>query len=727
MESDTRDVHDTHLDVTTLNRFADGVLPRRSAATAREHLRSCAVCCREVQIIRTLSAAIRAVPAPRPPDALFDELFLEAPKAAAVIPLALPRGRVAAFSRRLLLSAAAGLTVVVAAVVLLTVRPDRVMAGASTLSLEWEAPGALALEYQTPSPLAAEPALRVRMRYWVPNSLRFAQTEPGYAVVELPREEPGLFSGAVELPPGTAYAVAAIEDVDGEHIDTDFGRFWEYLETDAEGRPTLQARRYQLLATSELSVARVADVAEVAAQQFPEQPEFAVRQMLFTQSAVRPASRDAFLREHAERLVALDHAAREGHPGPVELDALHRYATLLDRPDLASHWSDQLVNRYPRHGAAALVRLQLIVSAPVTTQETLEDLEESWAMTGAPATAQVGLRLSIESGDPALTETWLDRHSAAPVFRDRTYDTEIARDMVVVPALRPLAEAWILDRLAAARGEMGLERPLDQNRLNAQAEASERHARLNLYLARLRLARGQLATAIEAAERSVEQVWRPEVFVQAAEIHQAAGSDLRAAELLALALVDPVAPLNPRPPADGTGAVPEPSDGQLAAARATMYQGVTAVQLDEQVNLGARLRSSTGEETTLREATRGRIVLVVMASRPDFVPDDALSLLAGNSPRLEAAGVETLLVAQRAAPGPLQRDRFDSRFVRDVGYEVWSSLRAWREVQYFVLDPGGKLRYRGENLELALRVSLVLATRAEASVDAVLNRKDSHT
>ena len=155
-------------------------------------------------------------------------------------------------------------------------------------------PGTLALEYETPSPLAAEPALRARVRFWVPDSLRFAQTEPGYAVVELSREQPGLFSGVLELPQSTAYAVAVVEDIDGEYIDTDFGRLWEYFNTDAAGRPTLQARRYQLLATSELSVARAAEVAEAAASEFPEQPEFSVRQMLFMQSAVPSGSRAVF-------------------------------------------------------------------------------------------------------------------------------------------------------------------------------------------------------------------------------------------------------------------------------------------------------------------------------------------------------------------------------------------------------------------------------------------------
>ena len=645
------DAHEVHIDDRTLNRFADGGLTERASDAVRLHLGSCAACRREVQLIRALSAAIRAVPTPKPPDELFGELFPEAPKTPSVMPLAAPQRKLASFSRGLVLSGAAFLMALIAAVVVWTVGPDRVMAGSSTLRLHWEDPAALTLEYETISPLGAEPGVRARLRYWVPDSLRFAQTEPGYGVVELSRDEPGLFSGAIDLPPGTAYAVAAVEDLDGDYIDTDFGRFWEYFETDAEGRPTLDARRYQLLATSELSVARAAAVAEEAASQFPEQPEFWVRQLLFAQEAVPPASRDAFLREHAARLTELDRAAREGSPGPVELDALHRYASLLDRPDLASYWSDQLISRAPRHGAAALVRLQSIVGSPVTNRGKLEGLEESWAATGAPTTAQVGLQYAIELADSVLARKWLDRHAAGSVFRDLTYDTEVAGEMMVVPALWPLAEAWILDRLADSRDEVGRERPLDQSRRNFRAEANQRRARLNLYLARISLARGQLTAAIDAAERSVEQTWSPEVFLQAAEIHRSAGSDLRAVELLALSLVDPITPLSPRPSAVRSGAFREPSEAQLAAALMTMAERVTSALLDEQVDLNARVRSTIGAETTLREAVRGRLVLVVQALRPDLIPDETLSLLDANSERLGSAGVETLLIAQQPAPG----------------------------------------------------------------------------
>ena len=711
----------THIDDQTLNRYADGVLPEPSATAVRLHLRSCAVCRREVQLIRELSAALRAVPTPKPPDGLFEEIFPVETESAAPIPLVGAQAQPVAFSRRLILSAGACVVALIAAVLVLTVGPDRAMAGSSTLRFDREEPGALTLRYQTISPLAAEPTLRARLRYWVPDSLRFGQTEPGYSAVELTPEEPGFFSGAFALPPDAAYAVAVVEDLDGNYIDNDFGRFWEYLETDSEGRPTLQARRYQLLATSELSVARAAAVAEEAASQFPEQPEFWVRQMLFAQGTVPPESRDAFLREHAARLTELDRVAREEQPGPVELDALHRYATLLGRPGLASYWSSQLVSRYPRHGAAALVRLQSITRSSVPARRQLEDLEAAWAGTGAPTIAQVGLRLSIELADPDLTRKWLDRHAAGSALRDLTYDTEVAGDMLAAPALWPLAETWILDRLSDGRDEMGPERPLDQSGRNFRAEASQRHARLNLYLARLFLARGQLMDAVDATEQSVRQTWSPEIFLEAAEIHESVGSDRRAAELLALSLVDPVTPWTPRPRADGLGAVPEPSEEQLAVAQTTLYERVTSALLDEHVDLRARLRSEAGEETTLREAVRGKLVLVVQASRSDFVPDAAVALLDVNSEHLLAAGVRTLLVEQQSAPITRGRSGFDSSFYHDVRLEAWDSLRAWRDVQYIVLDASGRLRYRGEDLETALRISLVLSTRGFASPDALLD------
>ncbi len=707
------DRRNEHLDDLTLSRFADGELSVRSSRRVRSHLRSCEACREEVQFIRTLSAAIRSIPSPKPPDELFDDLFRQEPDGAAVVQFRAPQRRWSALSRVPFLSAWAVLPVLIAVVLALAVGTDRVMAGSSSLSLQWEEPDELALQYETVS-FAAESRLRARLRYWVPDSLRYGQTASGYAVVELSGRGPGVFSGAVDLPPGTAYAVAAVEDLAGTYIDTDFGRLWEYLETEERERPTLQARRHQLLATSELSAARTAAVAEEAAAQFPEQPEFRVWQLLFAQGAVPPESRDSLLREHAARLVAMDRLAREGNPDPVELDALHRYSALLGRPDLASYWSDQLMSLYPQHEAAVLLRLQAIARSSMTTRRKLEALEESWTSVRVPITAQIGLRLALELAEPDVVGIWLDRHSRASVFRDLTYDAELARDLMAVPKLASLAEVWILDRLADGDHQLEPDRPLDQARRNFRAARSRLRAQLNIDLANLRLVRGQLRGALEAADRAVEQTWSSEVFLEAAEIHRAAGSDLRAAELLSFAQVDPITPSSSRPRTDPPGGLPSPSEGELATARATMYNRVTATLLDEHVDLNAHIRFATGTETTLRDAAGGSPVVVVYAVRPDFVADEALALLDANLERLGSAGVQVLRIAQQTAPAPLERSGFDSRFHYDVRYEAWDNLRAWREVQYFVLD-SGRIRHRGADLGEALRVSLVLSTRAVAS------------
>ncbi len=581
------------------------------------------------------------------------------------------------------------------------------MAGSSTLTLERVDGGAMTLRYETISPLAAETSVRARIRYWIPDSLRFAQNEGGFSAIELSRSAPGEFEGVVDLPPGTVYAAAAVEDLDGTYLDSDFGRFWEYLETDAEGRPTLEARRYQILAALEFNVPRAVSLAREAASEFPGQPEFWLWGLSFERTAL-PAT-DPALSAYVARLGTLDRAARDGHPGSVEMDALSRYARLLGRSDLADYWSGELQRRYPRHGAAALINLRTILLSQASTSDKLEALEEDWANVAAPATARLGLRYSYELADPTLTEKWLDRHRVNVLDRSLSSDTQVARDLMEVSALWSLAEGWILDCLSYGGDWAGSARRLDQSRANFEAQTRQNRAHLYLYLSRIRLDRADLADGVDALERSVEEVWDPEVFVRGAEIHRSLGSEVRAAELITMARVDPVAPLAPYAP-PGEEAPWGSTGPELAEAQAALRERIAVELLDEYVNIDLGLRTEFGEETTLAQAAGadGGLTLVLYTLRPNVIPRDAVALLALNSERLGAAGVRTVFVSEQPASSSSERPETDFRFHYDRDHEVWNELRAWRSVQYFVLDHG-RLRHRGEDLEAALRVSLVLA------------------
>lgn len=593
-----------------------------------------------------------------------------------------------------------------AAGLVLTVGADRAMAGSSTLTLERAEGGAMALRYVTVSPLAAEASVRARIRYWTSDSLRFAQNEGGFTVVELSRSATGTFGGVVDLPPGTVYAAAAVEDLGGTHLDSDFGRFWEYLETDAEGRPTLEARRYQILAALESNIPRAALLAEEAASEFPGQPEFWLWLLSFERTGL-PAT-DPPLSAHVARFSALNRAARDGNPGPVEIDALSRYARLLGRADVADYWWDQLRELYPRHDAAAQVNLQPILLSGASTDEKLEALEADWTGGGAPTTAQLGLRYSYEFADPRLTEKWLTRHEASSWGRNLSSDTEVARRLMDAPPLWTLAERWILDRLSLSYDWVGPARRLDQSRYDFDTETHYNRAHLYLYLARLRLGKGDLAGGVDALESSVEEAWNPEVFVRAAEIHRALGSDVRAAQLLSLARVDPVVPLEPYP-VDANWSMP--AEPEPAAARAAMQERIVAGLLDELVTLNVSLRTAAGDETTLEQAAGSGhgVTLVLYTLRSDLVSDETVSLVGLNSERLASAGVRTVFVTHQFDPSPEGPHGIDSELYIDPDFQVWEALGAWRTLQYFVLDHGGRLRHRGEGLEAALRISLALA------------------
>ncbi|MYA33672.1 MAG: hypothetical protein F4164_10690 [Gemmatimonadales bacterium] len=702
-----------HIDEWTLNRYADGELSGPSAAAVRQHLRSCAICRREVRLIRELSAALRALPTPNPPDGLFEEIYPQEAGSAAAIPFPVAQAQSIAFSRRLVLSGAAFLIAGIAAVLVLTLGPERAMAGASTLRFHYEEPGALTLRYETVSPLAAEPGVRARLRYWVPDSLRFAQTEPGYRVVELSREEPGVFSGAVALPPATVYAVAAVEHLDGNYIDRDFGRSWEYLKTDAEGRATLDARLYQVLAIADLSPTRAVEVTGQALSEYPERPELWAALLLYGRGAPLEDTGETPPGAHRERLERMDAAARLSDPGPGEMHALSLYARLLGREDIESHWQTELSATHPRHEYASQARLESILRSPTSRAEKLEALDRSWRLAAMPSVAQVGLQLSQESADPARTRTWLDRYAAEPVLRDLRLDVEVAERMMDTPALRTIAEEWILELLNGSADWLGAARPLRQTRTNFDVEAAESRARLLLLLGRLRLARDDRAAAAEAFENAARLSWQPEVLVELAGFHAEAGSAHRASELLALVRTDPVIPLAPHRPA-GEAHVPVPTEDRLEDARAAWREHLASLLLDEPITRTAMLQTATGEETRFREVTGSEVTVVIQSLRPGYIPGESLDLLRANAENLEPAGVRVLPVAVTPDPATEPEAIVDGGidsippFHYDKRFELWDALGAWREVQYSVLGRDGHLKYRGEDITAALRVALML-------------------
>lgn len=716
--------HNEHLDPEVLNRFADGELSGSAHAAAEAHVRACKQCREEVQFIRALNKALHDLPLRKPPPDLFDELFPEAASTAPAVPLSVPEptGVWRRTSPRSPFVTAGTLLLLLAAIVVSLARPDYLLAGASSLRLGWKKPGTMGLEYHSVSPLAAESRLRARLRYWVPDTLRFAQTEVGYGVVELSRERSGAFTGVIDLPPTTVYAVAAVEDLDGGYIDNGFGRFWEYLEKDANRRPTLAARQYQVLAAGDLNPTRVVEVTERALSEFPERPEFWATLLRYGHGAAPGGSAGSPPLTHPQRLERLDAAARQRYAGPGEMHALSLYARSLGLDDLEAFWRERLQAEHPRHEYATQARLRETMRSSLSPAERLSALDRIWTLAPSAQVAQVGLQLAQESRDVAPTRMWLDRYASSPAWRDRRLDLEVAERLVGVPALRGLAEEWVLRQLGEPANRLDAERALDQSRPNFQAEAAEGLARLHILHGQLRLACGDRVAALDAFERAAELSWSREVLVELAGVHAQVGSRTRAAQFLALLKADPVVPLDPHPPAED--GVVTPTDVRLAAARSIWRARVRSSLLDEPVREDAKVRAASGEERTFGEIVDGQVTLVIYGLRPRYVPAESWDLLEANAANLDTANVRALPVAAKGDPasgadfawaasdglgGWLHPIHYDERL------DLAGALGVWREVQYSVVGRSGRLRYRGENITTALRIALTLGREPPAS------------
>ncbi len=704
-----------HLEYRTLSAFVDGEVGESSLAAVRAHLGTCSTCRDEIRFIRKLGAALRKLPSPAAPQGFIDEIFPKEPGQGDVVPLFDRAPRISGASRsRWALTLVACLSGLLVGFLALTLGPDRVMAGSSTMTLERAGAGTLTVRYETVSSLSAEPALRARIRYWIPDSLRFTQTKEGFVSVELEREDAGRFEGAASLPPGTVYAMATVEDERGDRIDTNRGRFWEYIERDEQGQPTLQGRLYQMLAASEISVSRVIQVAGRAAAEFPERPEFWAKLLLFTPDTPPVAATGGVAATGAGRLELLDAAARQGDPGPHEMYALRSYSGLLGRRDVEEYWDAALVSRYPLHEYSSQIRLRKIVLSSESSRRKLDALDQNWQLSPTPALAQVGLQYSYEFADSALTRAWLDRYASESALRDLQLDVETAERMIEVPALRPLAEEWILDRLDHTRDWRGAARPLDQTRGDFDREAAEIRARLNLGLGRILLYREDTAEAFEAVARAAAQSWTPDVFFQLAKLHRTAGSLGRASELLLLALADPVTPITASPSLEEEKDALSATEAQLLAARTAWREHLGPTLLDQPLNRDASLRDLQGERITLREATEDRLTLVLQGFWLSHALADRLDLLRVNAKNLEAADAGTLFVAAAPVGRPgvedagADRSRGFPPVYHDDRFEVWDALGASRQIQYFVLDRSGSLRHRGEDLATAIRITLVL-------------------
>jgi len=113
---------------------------------------------------------------------------------------------------------------------LLRFSPARPLAGAT-----------LQVEYRASALLAGPDRLVLRARFRTPRDDPYNRGMRQTTAGVLTRVDRELYRGSLRLPDSVVYAVFAVEDSGGRHVDSNGSRLWELLVHDTLGRPTFDA------------------------------------------------------------------------------------------------------------------------------------------------------------------------------------------------------------------------------------------------------------------------------------------------------------------------------------------------------------------------------------------------------------------------------------------------------------------------------------------------------
>lgn len=417
--------------------------PDVEAARTRiaRHVARCEQCRADVDEIRALGDAVRAVRSPAAPAWLKSRIESAAPRAEEASPIAAsarPR-REGPSRRRAVASIAAGLVVIATATIVLWPRPTLQAASPSRLTFVPARPvpgGRLTIRY-LPAPGMANAARLVLVgRYARPAGLnehpfagRIAELADSLAV--LTRAADGAFVATLTLPADFLALDLSVADPAQDAYDVDGRAPWLVVSGAANGGPSLAA----LLAahdahrdvfapwvgTDQMRSRQAADLADSLKRYFPRHPSG----WAFTRSYGESHGQFDFLRffESADRKYAS--MFDQLWPMPrLDAERLHdmvEFASSISEPDEVLRWASRLVREHPEDPRALIDLGGALHEMELRSPPALGDSMRVWlpaldrAYLAAPV-PNVGyddaMRLALAYGDSTTKERWRERERA---------------------------------------------------------------------------------------------------------------------------------------------------------------------------------------------------------------------------------------------------------------------------------------------------------------------------
>jgi hypothetical protein len=709
-----------HTTLSQLSRYADEALEPAERLRVEAHLRDCHRCRGELAFMHKIGHAARKVSPPRPPSDLLDRIQTSRASGHRVIlpvetPSAPPRRRGLALVPLALLLAT-GLTL--GGLGLLS--PDA-RAGASTLTFEFTrdatAPRTVHVEYRGAFGLTGETELRLRGRYRTASHLTSAD-DPGIPIEGvLVRHPAGTHHTSVPLPPSAVYAFFAVEDLTGETIDTNAGRFWEVLARDEEGYPLYEALRQKFVALEARDWMGALETARRMTELYPKRAEGWWHRFSYERELASGSSLEDLIDSHRARLAVLERTSlAETVPDVQQLGSLVEYARVLGDEDALGMLSERLEAVHPTHASVVLRRTAAVYSTLWSKpSRLLEALEQEWHRSG-PVSAllvEAGYEAALREGGVEAIVTWADRFVQVRPSESAT----VALGMLEIDGLRSEAMSRVRRELVHLDHASDADRGLAESAGQHRRAVGVRRATLLAGLGRALATEGQHEAAIDTLRLSVADVWDIDLYRQVADTEMALGERADAVELYARIVADPLTPASESDALCqmlGSAATGATWEARVARSESELVERLVGDPIVRAPSSELALTDLNGQAQLLFGQRNSGPAVLVYWTLPSLPQTETIDELERARAVLSRFGVPLSLVLRQPATPHIGRVLEESGatfgVLLDPHGQLLGEFDTWLHRQHLVLDARGRLHLQHGTLADAMRHA-VLETR----------------
>lgn len=723
-----------HVGDRLLHRIAErDVAPGR---LVRAHLAGCQRCRDRILFLRSLDELVQRLGGPSADDGLLNRIRTRISAGETVL---LPAETAVIPYRRTgkaLAAAAAGLAVLGFWIL----SPDRgiqasTTAGVLSFSPSRLVPGAtMEVTYRDAGMFAAESVLVLRGRVRGPQHQHFNTALRQRSLARLVKTGRGAFKGTFMVPDSIVYASFSVENVAGTNVDSRNRELWSLLTTTSKRRPTYDALTQAYHDLMDGSSERALEVLRHRADLYPEHPTAWSDLIAFEAFMLGKAHVDSTIPQHRARLLAFHETFK---PRDASLEIAHGmslYAAAVQdstRPEfreLAVYWRHRA--RADTAGTSLRARTYRLFaaqdSANAYPRRALRAYERAWHRGDSIVdfAAQNGLNFARAAGDPADILAWSSRVASRNprVFAGPSY-MRLAEDSayreIAIERLHALAR-WLVGPRDTLKDAL---RPLE---LSVAEQAREDSAAASVILAAIGKAlmvAGRTQSALDTLELAARETWNADLFNQIGELRLTAGDTAGAAEIFALAAVDPQ---TERSVADSLRQLVRISTerwGELTqVAYAEMRRRVLKGAVSRSLPTAPRVNARDGRTVSLDDLTAGSVTVVAFWSRhcgwsriqvPGFSKLERQ--LANRSIRLVAITAEE---PSASLDGFIREANVDFPVFYDRAGEAGRVFATTRTPDYFILDTAGRIRFANTDLTRVLTEAAALIPDTSATSPA---------